>query len=104
MLKIDVNRAKKVGEVLTLSHGRLLREEATTENSNGAVLTQQKSNQDKSCREVNADKAVFGVIDQPDFSITRINIYLPVAATDESKADPLKTVLMLNLRLLWSQN
>ena len=88
-VKIDVNRAKKVGEVLTLSHGRQLREEVTTVNSNGAVLTQENPIKIKVV-EVNADKAVFEVIDQPDFYYEDVNIDLPVVATDESKVDQAK--------------
>lgn len=88
-VKIDINRAKKVGDVLTSSHGRLLREEVTTVNSNGAVLTQQNPIKIKVV-EVNADKAVFEVIDQPDFYYEDVNIDLPVVATDVSKVDQAK--------------
>jgi surface repeat SSSPR-51 protein len=85
-VKIDVNRAKKVGEVLTLSHGRLLREEVTTVNSNGVVLTQQNQIKVKVV-EMSADKAVFEVIDQPEFYYEDVNLPLEVVATDVSKVD-----------------
>ena len=55
----------------------------------GAVLTQQNPIKIKVV-EVNADKAVFEVIDQPDFYYEDVNIYLPVVATDESKVDQAK--------------
>lgn len=85
-VKVDVNRAYKVGEVITLSHGRLLREEVTTVNTNGVVLTQQNDIKVKVV-EINADKAVFEVVDQPNFYYEDINIPLAVVATDVSKVD-----------------
>ena len=85
-VKVDVNRAYKVGEVITLSHGRLLREEVATVNTNGVVLTQHNDIKVKVV-EINADKAVFEVVDQPNFYYEDVNIPLAVVATDVSKVD-----------------
>lgn len=85
-VKFDVNRAPKVGEVLELLHGRLLREGVTTVNSHGTVLTQQNPIKIKVV-EISADKAVFEVVDQPDFYNEDINIGIPIVATDANKVD-----------------
>ena len=88
-VKFDVSRAKKVGEVLTLEHGRSGREEVTTVNDNGVVLTQQNPIKVKVV-EINADKAVFEVIDQPEFYYEAMDFKIPVVATDTSKVDQAK--------------
>ena len=88
-VKFDVSRAKKVGEVLTLEHGRSGREEVTTVNDNGVVLTQQNPIKVKVV-EINADKAVFEVIDQPEFYYEVVDLKIPVVATDTSKVDQAK--------------
>ena len=88
-VKFDVSRAKKVGEVLTLEHGRSGREEVTTINGNGVVLTQQNPIKVKVV-EINADKAVFEVIDQPEFYYEGVDLKIPVVATDTSKVDQAK--------------
>ena len=80
---------KKVGEVLTLEHGRSGREEVTTVNGNGVVLTQQNPIKVKVV-EINADKAVFEVIDQPEFYYEGVDLKIPVVATDTSKVDQAK--------------
>ena len=85
-VKFDANRAPKVGEVLELLHGRLLRDNVTTVNSNGVVLTQQNPIKMKVV-EISADKAVFEVVDQPDFYNEDVNIHIPIVATDANKVD-----------------
>ena len=88
-VKFDVSRAKKVGEVLTLEHGRSGREEVTTVNDNGVVLTQQNPIKVKVV-EITADKAIFEVVDQPEFYYEGLDLKIPVVATDTSKVDQAK--------------
>ena len=88
-VKFDVSRAKKVGEVFTIEHGRSGREEVTTVNDNGVVLTQQNPIKAKVV-EITADKAIFEVVDQPEFYYEALDFKIPVVATDTSKVDQAK--------------
>ena len=88
-VKFDVSRAKNVGEIFEASHGRLSREEVTTVNDHGVVLTQQNPIKIK-VLEINADKVVFEVVDQPEFYYEAIDFHIPVVATDASKVDQAK--------------
>ena len=88
-VKFDVSRAKKVGEVFEVEHGRVLREEVTTVNSNGVVLSQHNPIKIKIV-EITPDKVVYEVVDQPNFYYEDIQISAPVVATDASKVDQSK--------------
>ena len=88
-VKFDVSRSKKVGEVFEVEHGRVLREEVTTVNSNGVVLSQHNPIKIKIV-EITPDKVVYEVVDQPNFYYEDIQISAPVVATDANKVDQAK--------------
>lgn len=91
-VKFDVSRMNKVGDVIKSEHGRLLREEVTTVNSNGVVLSQQNPLKLKVV-EATADKVVYEVVDQPDYYYEDVQIQVPVVATDVSKVDQAKNLV-----------
>ena len=91
-VKFDVSRMNKVGDVIKLEHGRLLREEVTTVNANGVVLSQQNPIKLKVV-EATADKVVYEVVDQPDYYYEDVQIQVPVVATDVSKVDQAKNLV-----------
>ena len=85
-VKINVDKYQKVGDIITVAHGRLLRESVTTVNSNGAILTQQNPIKLK-VLEVTPDKVVYEVVDQPTNYIEDINIDLPLIVTELKNVD-----------------
>ena len=85
-VKINVDKYQKVGDIITVAHGRLLRESVTTVNSNGAILTQQNPIKLK-VLEVTPDKVVYEVVDQPTNYIEEINIDLPLIVTELKNVD-----------------
>ena len=91
-IKFDVSRMNKVGDVIKSEHGRLLREEVTTVNANGVVLSQQNPLKLKVV-EATADKVVYEVVDQPDYYYEDVQIQVPVVATDVSKVDQAKNLV-----------
>lgn len=91
-VKFDVSRMNKVGDVIKSEHGRLLREEVTTVNANGVVLSQQNPLKLKVV-EATADKVVYEVVDQPDYYYEDVQIQVPVVATDVSKVDQAKNLV-----------
>ena len=97
-VKIDVNRAHKVGDVLTRNHGRSAIEDNAMVNANGAFLTKQNPIKLKVV-EMSADKAVYEVVDQPDFYTEDINIDIPVVTTDVSKIDQAKNRVNVKFNL-----
>lgn len=88
-IKIDTNKAPKVGQVVQLSHGRSEIEDVTTVNENGVVLSQQNTIKLK-IAEVSADKIVYEVVEQPNYYNEAIDIPIPVVATDVNKVDQAK--------------
>lgn len=88
-IKFDVSRMNKIGDVLKSEHGRVLREEVTTVNANGVVLSQQNPLKLKVV-EATADKVVYEVLDQPDYYYEDVQIQVPVVATDVNKVDQAK--------------
>lgn len=91
-VKFDVSRMNKVGDVIKSEHVRLLREEVTTVNANGVVLSQQNPIKLKVV-EATADKVVYEVVDQPDYYYEDVQIQVPVVATDVSKVDQAKNLV-----------